>query len=179
MLSDSAFALSCMRPDLIKTLEEAKASEKVYHILVGKFVSDPSAYKYNGGLQAGLPRIDGTREVGVPLTNKSPRITQALFEGVSLSNDPRNDEQLSHFPVDIKMSCTSIWCGTPPASDQDVVAFVEARDEQVPILRISACPKWLFAGNSETHIKTIRHCLDNNCSDDSLKRLDVPVYIRP
>ena len=72
-----------------------------------------------------------------------------------------------------------MWCGTPPASNQDVIAFVEARDEQVPILRISACPKWLFAGNSETHIQTIRHCLDNNCSDDPLKRLNVPVYIKP
>ena len=47
MLSDSAFALSCMRPDLIKTLEDAKASDKVYHILVGKFMSNPSAYQYS------------------------------------------------------------------------------------------------------------------------------------
>jgi len=39
LVSDSAFALSCVRPDLIKTLEEAKASPKIYYVLVGRFVS--------------------------------------------------------------------------------------------------------------------------------------------
>ena len=164
MLSDSAFALSCMRPDLIKTLEDAKASDKVYHILVGKFMSNPSAYQYRGGLQAGPPRSDGTRRVVAPVTNKSPRFSQSLFEGRSLSNDPRNDVQLSQFPVDIKMSCSSMWCASPPRSDKEVVAFVEEREGQAPILRISACPKWIFTGNTEDHIQTIRYCLDNNCS---------------
>ena len=40
--ADSAFALSCARPNLIKSLEDAKASEALYYVLVGTFAASPS-----------------------------------------------------------------------------------------------------------------------------------------
>ena len=75
MMSEGAFALSCMKPDLVKTLEEAKASDKVYHILAGKFVSEPTEDHDRGGYKLGPSSSDGSRAVTLPQGNKTPKIT--------------------------------------------------------------------------------------------------------
>ena len=48
MVSESAFALSCVRPDLLRSLEQAKSSPTVYYILVGKFESNGIGARYIG-----------------------------------------------------------------------------------------------------------------------------------
>ena len=180
MLSEGAFALSCMKPDLVKSLEEAKASEKVYHILAGKFISEPTVdHNRGGGLQLGPPRSDGTRGVIVSQHNKTPQITRAWFEGIAVAKDARNDGQLTRFPVDIETSCVGSWCSNPPSSNQTVVAFVEDRAGQVPILKISACPKWVFSNNVPVQVGNIRQCLDKDCTGLPLRSPDAYTHPRP
>lgn len=157
MLADSAFALSCMRPDLIKTLEDAKASEKLYYILVGKFVplSPPTKPVFNGGYVSPEDQFKP----------KPPVITQSYFQGYSLAQNRRNDGYLTRFPVDIETSCVGPWCSSIPSSDREIVAFVEARNGQPSLLKISPCPYWTFSAEAKT-VKTLRQCLDKTCESE-------------
>jgi len=103
ILSENAFALSCMPPNLIKTLEAAKTSENTYEILVGKFVSLPSETRtsyYD-------PNAFGQGEY----KPTPPKITEAFFNGYSLRNNPRLDVKLTRYPIDVETSCAGHWCG--------------------------------------------------------------------
>jgi len=154
LLSESAFALSCAAPDLVKTLEDAKASEKLYHILVGNFVSvspRPNNEPFGGYVS---PEDQ--------FKPKPPKITSAYFEGYSLAQSPRHDVPLARFPVDIETSCAGPWCSDVPSSDRELIAFVQARDGQTPLLKISPCPYWTFEANRE-QVQKIRQCLDRKC----------------
>lgn len=179
MVSEGAFALSCMKPDLVKTLEEAKASDKVYHILAGKFVSEPTEDHDRGGYQLGPSRSDGSRAVTLPQGNKTPKITRAWFEGIAVAKHAQNDGQLTRFPVDIQTSCVGVWCSRPLPSDREVVAFVEDRAGQVPLLKISACPKWVFSKNVPVQVGNIRQCLDKDCTGLPLRSPDAYTHPRP
>lgn len=174
MMSDSAYALSCMKPDLVKTLEEAKASEKVYHILAGKFVSEPALNHDQGG-----PLLPEMYRLHVPNGNQPPKITRYWFEGISIAKDSRHDTQLTRYPVDIQTSCIGRWCGSGFRSQRDVVAFVEAREGQVPLLKISACPKWVFSQNVPVQVGNIRQCLDKDCTGAVLRSPDAYTPPRP
>lgn len=151
-VSEPAFALSCMQPDLVKTLEEAKASDKLYYILVGRFKTGPSAKN--------PPDANG-----YDFKPRPPKITHSWFDGYSVSNDPRRDSHLIRFPVDIETSCAGPWCSSPPSSEREVIAFVEARENQAPLLKTSPCPTWVFTVRpQETQVQTIRQCLDKTCA---------------
>jgi hypothetical protein len=154
MLSESAFALSCARPDLVKTLEDAKASEKLYYILVGKFtpISPQEKNRPQGGY---VPPED-------PFKPKPPVMTSTFFEGYSLAKHRRHDGYLSRFPVDIETSCAGPWCSNVPSENSKLIAFVEVRDGQPPLLKISPCPSFTFAAEKK-QVKTLRQCLDRSC----------------
>jgi len=159
MVSQSASALSCARPDLVRTLEDAKASPKIYHVLVGRFISRGSP-KHNPG---------GYVSPEEQFKPKPPVITQSLFEGVSLAQTPRQDHQLTRFPVDIETSCIGPWCSSAPQSDQELIAFVEARPGQSPILRISPCPSQAFRADPK-QVSKVRQCLDQTCEPEAPNR---------
>jgi len=152
MMSQSASALSCARPDLLRTLEEAKASPKIYHVLVGRFVSRGSPNQNTDGLVSPEDQFKP----------RPPVITQSLFEGVSLAPSRRQNTRLSRFPVDIETSCIGPWCSSPPDSNQDLIALVEARPGQSPILRLSPCPGNSFLAEAE-EVKKLRQCLSRTC----------------
>ena len=157
MLSNSAFALSCMQPDLVKTLEEAKASEKIYHILVGKFVALNPPPKRE--------RPDGFVTPQDHFQGRPPMISQSYFEGFSLAQSSRRDVHLSRFPVDIETSCAGPWCSDVPSGQHDIIAFVEARPGQAPLLKISPCPSMTF-GATAPQVQKVRQCLDKTCESE-------------
>lgn len=177
--ANSAFALSCVKQDLVKTLEEAKASDKVYHILVGKFVSSEPPHTVDlSGTQPkmGPKKSNGTRSLVFPSPRQTPKITQTWFEGISLGTTPQGDVPLTRFPVDVQTSCAGTWCSSPPSSKAEVVAFVEGRDQQSPILKLSPCHKWVFRNNIPVQVSNIRQCLDKNCEGVALR--DPNAYTR-
>ena len=160
LLSNSASALSCARPDLVRTLEAAKASPKVYHVLVGSFTSLSSGPAFTPW--EALPPEDQMKQ-------RSPRIMPSLFEGYSLAKTRREDVPLKRFPVDIEVSCAGPWCSDVPSPDRELIAFVEARDGRAPILRLSPCPSQSFAADRKQVRKT-RQCLSNRCEADEPHR---------
>jgi hypothetical protein len=156
-----ASALSCMRPDLIKTLEEAKASEKIYHIFVGKFKPELTA------APGTFTNTDGNK---TPFShspdhyNKQPRVTRARFSGFSLASNPRYDYPLTDYPVNIDTSCAGPWCGSLPGKQQEVIAFVEAQAGQYPVLRVTPCPDKVHPVRpKDNQIKKVRSCLGRTC----------------
>ncbi|MEP1229758.1 MAG: hypothetical protein ABJG88_03705 [Litorimonas sp.] len=179
-LSDGAFALSCAKPDIIKSLEDAKNSDKVYHVFVGKFTPNPTGDSdWSGPLGPKVLHPGGTSIKDIEMPNKSPKTIQSWFEGISLSKNPNHDSQLTRFPVDIQMTCSGMWCGSPPSSSRDVLAFVEARGEQAPVLKISPCPKWVFTGNIPAYAGNVRYCLDKDCTGLQLRSPDAYTPSRP
>ena len=167
MLSHSASALSCARPDLVRTLEEAKASPKIYYVLVGRFISLSKPTPNPMPNPSSDPTYNPNAEVFPedPFRPKPPMLTKSYFEGVSLAPRRRNDYRLSNFPVDIETSCIGPWCSNAPDSNQELIAFVEARDGQAPILRISPCPSQTFSADRE-EVQKVRQCLDKRCESD-------------
>ena len=154
LLSESAAALSCMRPDLAQTMERVKTSEKNYYVLVGQFNFAPPMPH---------PPMDYTNQ-HVP---KPPIVTKASFEGFSLGRNRYEDQRLSRFPVDIKVTCSGPWCGKAPPSGTRMIAFVEAPYGASPVLNISACPGNTFTvSRGDGQVRKLRTCLDNKCVSD-------------
>lgn len=143
----SATALSCMPPDLTRSMENAKASEKLYYIFVGK-LELVSKRK--------LPRTD------IPAGSNArdfPRAERAKmrFTGYSLAADATRDQRLVDLPMEVETSCAAHWCGGLPATGQKIIAFVEAPPNGPPRLRIGPCPQWVFHTQpSDGQVETLR-----------------------
>ncbi len=153
MASQSASALSCAQPNLQRVIEEAKASEKIYYVLAGRF-SPQTKNTRRGGYD---PRLNGGS------FQESKEITRVSFEGYSIAPSRAGDQELVRFPVDIETSCAGPWCSGVPDSDRELLAFVEARDGEAPILRVGPCPKFVYPANPP-NIETVRDCLTGTCS---------------
>jgi len=150
ILSEGASALSCMRPDLAATMEQAKSSEKHYYVLVGRFQTDTPSQP--------IPPHSNQFET------RPSTVERGWFDGYMLTPNEQTDYQLFRLPIDIETSCAGPWCGSAPSPEREHVAFVEARPNQIPILRISACPEWVHnIGPNQGEIKTLRGCFDKAC----------------
>lgn len=156
----SALALSCARPDLARTMEKAKASETVYHILVGNFTSRPTRI-----IPRGYDGIYNNRgHINNQFKPKPPQLTKTWFEGYSLTPNSRHDVKLLRFPVVVETSCVASWCSSVPSSSERQIAFVEARPDRAPLLRVSPCPEMIFpVGAREANVRKLRKCFDRPC----------------
>jgi len=166
LISQPAFGLSCMRPDLVRTLNEAKASDKYYHIFVGRFDAGPLP------LDSDMRTKDRPNVPYVDSFKHSGKKVRAGFTGYSLGKYRYQDAQLTRFPVDIETSCAGHWCGNVPSPKQEIIAFVEVRDGQPPVLHIGACPGWTYQASNEK-VQKLRDCLDNRPTPGNLKVLGV------
>ena len=159
MMSQSASALSCAQPNLQWVVKEAKASDKIYHVLAGRITSR-SQNTRRGGY---IPSANGGGFKHGGGFGQSKDVTRVTFEGVSITASSAGDEALTRFPIDVETSCAGPWCGGMPNANQEIIAFVEAREGEPPVLRIGACPKFIFPA-TPPNIQTVRHCLTRECS---------------
>lgn len=153
MMSRSASALSCAQPNLKRVVEDAKASETIYYVLAGRFISQAKNTR-RGGYD---PSVGGRG------FQESKEITRVTFEGYSIAPSRAGDQNLTRFPVDIETSCAGPWCSGVPDASQELLAFVEARDGEPPILKIDPCPQFVYPANPET-VETVRACLTTSCA---------------
>ena len=160
MLSESALALSCVRPDLARTMESAKASDDLYYIFVGTFETPPQ------------PKQDYDPGLGTQFPFKPPlaRSVPARFDGIGLSQMPQYDSQLRAMPVQINLTCAGPWCASVPTPGKPVIAFVKARQNQPPLLEIGPCPNYVFSlrepvmqSPEPKQIKRLRQCFEKSC----------------
>jgi hypothetical protein len=161
LASETAMALSCARPDLARTMEDAKASDTVYHILVGSFTEARPTHKIPRGYDGVHHNRSGIYD---PFKPKPPQRIKTWFKGYSLTPNPRYDVKLSRFPVVVETSCVGPWCSSVPSSSVRQIAFVEARPGRAPILRVSPCPDKIFPlGEREKNVRKLRDCFDRPC----------------
>jgi hypothetical protein len=164
MLTESALALSCVQPDLARTMEAAKASDDLYYIFVGTFETPPQ------------PKQDNSLDALASVKPRADRFVPARFDGVGLSQIPQYDSQLSAMPMEIKLTCAGPWCAAVPAAGKPVIAFVKARQGQTPLLEIGPCPNYVFplaaaptapsqAGpyREPKQLTRLRQCFDKSC----------------
>ena len=150
MIAPSATALSCAMPDIMRELNEVKASEKIYHIFIGRFSAPKVKLASPGGTTHVFPRRARSQTV------------QGRFTGYSLASQKDEDVALLDYPVQINVTCAASWCGQVPRADQEMIAFVEALDRQPPILHAGPCPYLSHAYTAEKTRK-LRECLDIDC----------------
>lgn len=150
MLAESASALSCARPDLARTMEKAKSSDKFYYVLVGKF-RPQNPY-------------DNRKYPSYNEKNPGPQSTMMWFDGRSIAKHPWQDSQLNYFPVEVRTSCAGPWCSSPPQSGENFISFVEVRRGQAPLLHIGPCPEWMYRVQPrDGQVQSLRDCMDKPC----------------
>ena len=150
MCAPSASALSCMRPDIAKTMEKVKASDDTYYILVGTFQSTPP------------PKVAPSNDLNAPINGIGSHSVDAWFDGRILSNDARSDGPVSRMPISVAVSCAGPWCGSVPANGREVIAFVKARPSQAMLLEAGPCPDKVHSVD-DAKIAKLRSCFDQAC----------------
>jgi len=155
MLSPSSGALSCARPDIGERMEKAKASDDIYYVLSGTFTRVTPLIKKPG---KGKPYPDDFRQ------NRPPEITPVRFNGTGLTQPGQANVALTDFRVDIETRCMGPWCGNVPQSDRPLIAFVQHRPGQTPLLKISPCPNNTYnADRAGQQMQTLKDCFDAPC----------------
>lgn len=161
LLAPSASALSCARPDIAQTMEQVKASEDLYYILVGTFTSPK------------LPKTKKPRSPNAPMNGVGAHTVEAWFDGRMLSNNARYDTPVTRMPVDVDVTCAGPWCGSAPANGQEMIAFVKVRPGQPMVLDAGACPNKVYRLHADKkQIETLRSCFDKSCAAETDSRFD-------
>lgn len=167
LASESAMALSCARPDLASAMEKAKASDTVYHILVGNFTEQRPTHTIPKGYN---PKGNNGTQIEDPFKPKPPQRIKTWFNGYSLTPNPRHDMKLTRFPVVVETSCVGPWCSSVPSSSTRQIAFVEQRQGRAPLLRVSPCTDKVFAvSEREENVRKLRRCFDRPCKVEPVR----------
>ena len=147
-LAAPAWSLSCIRPDIVRTFEEARDSDAGFWIVRGRIIAD-------GPVATPEPDANGRYK------DNAVAKTPAQFVGVGL----RPNGEFADFKRDITLSvsCIAHWCGSPPL-DTDVFAAIEVKDSG-PELQVDACSSRVMP-YSEDGEKRLLQCLsDGICTN--------------
>lgn len=147
-LAAPAWSLSCIRPDIVRTFEEARDSEAGFWIVRGRIISD-------GPIAVPQPDASGRYK------DNAVASTPVQFVGVGL----RPNGEFADFEKDITLtvSCIAHWCGSPPLNTE-VFASIEVKDSG-PELQVDACSSRVIPF-SEDGEKRLLQCLsDGICTN--------------
>lgn len=118
-VATQASALSCLRPDVVRSYNKAADADVSFAILLGEFdFAAPS---------------DGNAEQGQQVT--------AQFTGQAMS--AQGFDGINPMDVDLLTTCSGSWCGHFPPAGTEVLAFAQ----QTPngfIVSMSACGGSVF-----------------------------------
>lgn len=135
-----AAALSCIRPDVARSYQQAADAEEEYVILLGTFSMDRSA------LNPPRPRANPNlaKSVSVP----------AKFSGKFLGRDGFVRDWQG--PVKVTAQCFGPWCaGAPPAAQ--ILAFVQKTNEGYH-LALSPCGGFAYANPTPKMLNVVKTC---------------------
>lgn len=138
VIAGQASALSCMRPDPIRTFQELAAAEERYFILSGTLTFDESLLPEP---VSQLPEDDLT----VPAQFTGKGLTRAGFVNDYVS------------PVNLQVTCAGPWCGTVQSGVEGVF-FVQATEPFATIIA-DPCGGMIFNRVSEAEREMLRSCL--------------------
>ena len=140
-IAGQATALSCMRPDPIRTFQELAAAEERYFVLSGTLTFDQSLLPEP---VSQLPEDDLT----VP----------AQFTGKGLTQDGFVNDYVS--PINLQITCAGPWCGTVE-SGTEAVFFVQATQPLATVIA-DPCGGMIFPRISDAEKEMLTSCLAGN-----------------
>ncbi len=149
-LAQPVLALSCLRPDVARSFNEAAAAKESYVIVQGRLTFDTSR----------LPKTDlGAQEEIPPHVDIAARLT-----GMSLSKQGFTSD-FDH-PVTLRVQCFGPWCGGA-ASGAQYLSFLEKTDTGY-MLTVTPCGGFGFAEPSREILETVSACFQNGrCAETS------------
>lgn len=145
-----AAALSCLRPDLARSFNQATASEKTYVVLYGTFDFDLRK----------LPQVDWDRQQDVKPDNP----IRARFTGHSLSRQGFVPSSIKRMTLNAQ--CFGPWCSAL-APDTPYLAFVEKIGDRYT-LAISPCGGFAFANPTQDQLDQVTTCFQGSpCAEET------------
>ncbi len=134
-----ALALSCLRPDVARTYNQASEAEQAYVVVTGALRFDA----------ARLPENDGTsqdrRVVTIP----------ARLEGTSLSRAGFTTPFARD--ISLEVSCFGPWCGGAQ-SGVEYLVFLEKRGRDY-VMVADPCGSWAFPEPSAEQVEQVEACI--------------------
>lgn len=144
LVGGPAAALSCLRPEVLRSYQEAAAAEEVYVVVSGVLSHDVDS----------VP--EGRNSDSPPLS------FPARLTGAALATDgftaPFDAE------VEVTLSCVSAWCAPPPPQNASVLAFLR-KTEAGLLLDMQPCQQWLFEDPEPEDMFALFDChTSGNCT---------------
>lgn len=139
-----ADALSCMRPDVLRSYKAAADAYEAYVVVSGVMVHD-------------VQSVPEDRNENSPRVNYTARLVGAYLgdEGFTGTFDA---------PVDVTLDCVSAWCSPLPAQRESVLAFVR-KTETGYALNVQPCRQWLFENPEPEQMVALFDChTSGNCT---------------
>ncbi|WP_375175783.1 hypothetical protein [Pseudooceanicola sp.] len=146
LASSPANALSCLRPEVLRSYQEAAEAKETYVVVSGVISHDVAAVPE--ARNADSPRIAFTaRLAGASLTH----------DGFTAPFDA---------PVEVTLNCVSAWCAPLPPQHASVLAFVQKTEDGYS-LDMQPCQQWLFENPEPEQMVALVDChTSGNCSAD-------------
>lgn len=134
-------ALSCLRPDVVRSFQQVATSDKVYVAFYGELSFDPSAFPKN---------------IGVPIPERDNAVRiPARFEGHGLNRD--GFVVPLELSVTIEAQCFAAWCGQLQQG-RPTLAFAQKLDETY-LVEVDPCGSKTFTDPADEDLARVVACL--------------------
>lgn len=137
LMAHPALALSCLKPDVVRSYLEAHHSEDRWGAVVGRLHFDESR-----------------RPGAVGGSDREGALLRGQFVGYSLSEDGFDEPFQSH--VTVQIDCFASWCGHPKSGTR-YLAFVKRVGGRHVIIS-DPCETWLFKNPRRKDLKALHRC---------------------
>lgn len=142
VIAGQATALSCVRPDAVRTFERVSEDTASYYLLYGTLDFDA----------AKQPK-------GVVNEERNPDPIAAKFAGFALNTGGFTTPYSR--AVTLQPVCYGPWCGSETPGVQSLI-FAQVDGDQI-IIEASPCGGRIFADPSESLLDTMTACMNGNC----------------
>ncbi len=142
MIAGQAAALSCMRPDPVRTFTQIAADDATYYVLYGTLDFDVEK----------LPQ-------GVANTARTPDPITARFTGKGLSTTGFDTPFVRD--VTVQPTCAGSWCGSAPAHTPSLI-FAKVTGDAI-IIEASPCGGFIFPEPSTAVLDAMTKCMSETC----------------
>ncbi|WP_136636480.1 hypothetical protein [Pseudooceanicola onchidii] len=131
-----ALALSCMRPDPVRSYQQAAEAEEAYLVVTGTLSHDPTSVP---------DRHSPEQPVSFPATLTGAFLKDDRFHGAFAA------------PVTVNVDCVMMTCGQMPEPSQEVLVYLQESPDGYQ-LNVGPCGGWMFTDPSDEDIDRVARC---------------------
>lgn len=141
--ANTALALSCLRPDVVRSYQMAAEASESYVVV-------------SGVLDHQMAEVPTDRKEG-----NAPVSFAAQLVGKHLTADGFTGDFSR--PVEVTLNCVSVWCATLPPQHSSVLAYVRMEGDQF-FIDANPCQTWLFDDPTPDQMVSVVAChTEGNC----------------